>query len=183
MARVTVEDCVQRDPNRFNLVLLAANRAPAIAAGGTQTIDLDGVQAVLIHLAPAHTSGDLVVYLPDRKLVFAGDIITTSAAVGHYPIIHPGGSSLGWIATLKAILALDAETYVPGHGAIETKPQLRIRLAEAERRRDAVKSLVDQKKSLAEVEQSLPDSVPGSRFPTFTRVVYEELTRGYPPAG
>ena len=33
MARVTVEDCVQRVPNRFNLVLLAANRARAIAAG------------------------------------------------------------------------------------------------------------------------------------------------------
>src|SRR5665213_406532 len=41
MARVTVEDCVQRVPNRFNLVLLAANRARAIAAGGTLTIDRD----------------------------------------------------------------------------------------------------------------------------------------------
>ncbi|MGH6985766.1 MAG: DNA-directed RNA polymerase subunit omega [Caulobacteraceae bacterium] len=41
MARVTVEDCVQRVPNRFNLVLLAANRARAIAAGGTLTLDRD----------------------------------------------------------------------------------------------------------------------------------------------
>ena len=41
MARVTVEDCVQRVPNRFNLVLLAANRARAITAGGPLTIDRD----------------------------------------------------------------------------------------------------------------------------------------------
>jgi DNA-directed RNA polymerase subunit omega len=41
MARVTVEDCVERVPNRFNLVLLAANRARAIAAGGSLTIDRD----------------------------------------------------------------------------------------------------------------------------------------------
>ncbi|MGH7009239.1 MAG: DNA-directed RNA polymerase subunit omega [Caulobacteraceae bacterium] len=41
MARVTVEDCVQRVPNRFNLVLLAANRARAIAAGGNLTLDRD----------------------------------------------------------------------------------------------------------------------------------------------
>jgi DNA-directed RNA polymerase subunit omega len=41
MARVTVEDCVQRVPNRFNLVLLAANRARAIAAGGVLTLDRD----------------------------------------------------------------------------------------------------------------------------------------------
>jgi len=41
MARVTVEDCVTRVPNRFNLVLLAANRARAIAAGETLTLDRD----------------------------------------------------------------------------------------------------------------------------------------------
>ena len=41
MARVTVEDCVTRVPNRFNLVLLAANRARAIAAGGPLLIDRD----------------------------------------------------------------------------------------------------------------------------------------------
>ena len=41
MARVTVEDCVTRVPNRFNLILLAANRARAIAAGGSLTLDRD----------------------------------------------------------------------------------------------------------------------------------------------
>ena len=41
MARVTVEDCITRVPNRFSLVLLAANRARAIAAGGPLTLDRD----------------------------------------------------------------------------------------------------------------------------------------------
>jgi DNA-directed RNA polymerase subunit omega len=41
MARVTVEDCVLKVPNRFNLVLLAANRARAIAAGSPLTLDRD----------------------------------------------------------------------------------------------------------------------------------------------
>ena len=41
MARVTVEDCVTRVPNRFNLILLAANRSRAIAAGGPLMIDRD----------------------------------------------------------------------------------------------------------------------------------------------
>ena len=41
MARVTVEDCVTRVPNRFSLILLAANRARAIASGGSLTIDRD----------------------------------------------------------------------------------------------------------------------------------------------
>ncbi len=41
MARVTVEDCVQRVPNRFELVMLASQRARAIAAGAPLSLDRD----------------------------------------------------------------------------------------------------------------------------------------------
>ncbi|HEU0222390.1 MAG TPA: DNA-directed RNA polymerase subunit omega [Paracoccaceae bacterium] len=41
MARVTVEDCVDKIPNRFELVMLAAHRARAIAAGAPITVDRD----------------------------------------------------------------------------------------------------------------------------------------------
>ena len=41
MARVTVEDCVEKVPNRFGLVLLASHRARAISAGGAILVDRD----------------------------------------------------------------------------------------------------------------------------------------------
>ena len=41
MARVTVEDCVERIPNRFELVMLAAQRSRDISAGGALTVDRD----------------------------------------------------------------------------------------------------------------------------------------------
>jgi DNA-directed RNA polymerase subunit omega len=41
MARVTVEDCVTRVPNRFELVLVAAQRARDISSGATLTVDRD----------------------------------------------------------------------------------------------------------------------------------------------
>ena len=41
MARVTVEDCVLRVPNRFELVLMAGQRARDISAGGKLTVDRD----------------------------------------------------------------------------------------------------------------------------------------------
>ncbi len=41
MARVTVEDCVDKVPNRFELVLLAAHRARSIANGSPITVDPD----------------------------------------------------------------------------------------------------------------------------------------------
>jgi DNA-directed RNA polymerase subunit omega len=41
MARVTVEDCIEKVPNRFSLVLLAAHRARQISGGGALLVDRD----------------------------------------------------------------------------------------------------------------------------------------------
>jgi DNA-directed RNA polymerase subunit omega len=41
MARITVEDCIQRVPSRFELVMLAAQRARDISAGSSLTVDRD----------------------------------------------------------------------------------------------------------------------------------------------
>lgn len=41
MARVTVEDCVDKVPNRFELVLLASHRAREVSAGSAITVDRD----------------------------------------------------------------------------------------------------------------------------------------------
>jgi DNA-directed RNA polymerase subunit omega len=41
LARVTVEDCVEKVPNRFSLVLLAAHRARSIAAGAQPLVERD----------------------------------------------------------------------------------------------------------------------------------------------
>jgi DNA-directed RNA polymerase subunit omega len=50
MARVTVEDCVDKIPNRFELVLLAAHRARSIANGSAVTIDPDNDKNPVIAL-------------------------------------------------------------------------------------------------------------------------------------
>jgi glyoxylase-like metal-dependent hydrolase (beta-lactamase superfamily II) len=155
---------------------------PTRTIGASEAVVLNGVRMVLMYVAPAHTSGDLFVYLPDRRIVFTGDIHLTNS--GRFPVIKIGGSSLGWIAAMQAMLALDADTYVPGHGPIESKAMLRTRLRDAEQRRDQVKALVNAGQSLAQVRQALPrEASDSSRYPTFTEVVHEELTKGYPPAG
>ena len=50
MARVTVEDCVDKVPNRFELVLLAAHRARAIANGSAITVEADNDKNPVIAL-------------------------------------------------------------------------------------------------------------------------------------
>ncbi|MBR7158184.1 MAG: DNA-directed RNA polymerase subunit omega [Alphaproteobacteria bacterium] len=50
MARVTVEDCVLKVPNRFELVLLASQRAKELGAGSEPTIDRDNDKNSVISL-------------------------------------------------------------------------------------------------------------------------------------
>ena len=134
----------------------------------------------LLHWAPAHTSGDLIVYLPGEKIVFTGDVIATTLpdALIH---LEKHGSSEGWVTTAKGIVALKAEQFVPGHGNIMSKDDIQQRITRVEEKRAKVKELVAQGKSLAEIKTALGDPAPaaggrGPAFPTLTEVIYRELT-------
>ncbi len=50
MARVTVEDCVDKVPNRFELVMLAAHRARELSAGAALTVDRDNDKNPVVSL-------------------------------------------------------------------------------------------------------------------------------------
>jgi DNA-directed RNA polymerase subunit omega len=50
MARITVEDCLQNEPNLFNLVLLAAKRARRLANGAEATVDWDTDKPTVVAL-------------------------------------------------------------------------------------------------------------------------------------
>jgi cyclase len=142
-----------------------ADYMPTKTVANREDVTIEGVHLRLLHFAPAHTSGDLQVYLPDDKIVLTGDIVATQ---GPYPVIHEekNGSSEGWIATMQGIVALDADTYVPGHGDVQTKADVQKRLADAVARRDQIKALVAQGKSLDEVKQALGEpAAPAGRGP------------------
>jgi glyoxylase-like metal-dependent hydrolase (beta-lactamase superfamily II) len=66
---------------------------------------------------PAHTAGDLVVYLPKQKILFAGDIVSNRAVPW---LLDPGMSVDGWLRSLDSLLtpAFQIQTLVPGHGVM-----------------------------------------------------------------
>jgi cyclase len=151
---------------------------PTKTVGKKESMTIDGVRFVLLHWAPAHTSGDLIIYLPDQKIAFTGDITVTRLP---YPLIHleDEGSSAGWIESMKGIVALNADTFVPGHGGTQTKPELQMRVANTAARREKIKELVAQGKSLPDIKKELGEQAPanGGNFASFTDVVYKELTK------
>jgi glyoxylase-like metal-dependent hydrolase (beta-lactamase superfamily II) len=147
---------------------------PTRTVGNDETLTIDGVRVRLLQFAPGATDGDLIAYFPDQRVAFA-----SSALVMNFPlastVIHPelGGSVGGWMETAKGLLALDADTYVPDHGGLLTKEDLRTKLAFVQDRWNRVKAMVAQGKSLAEITAALPG--PPDRDPTTLESMYAEL--------
>lgn len=81
--------------------------------GPGMTLHVGDRRVELIHLGPAHTRGDVVVWLPDERVLFAGDI----AFAGGQPFLVEG-SVAGYRPALSRIRELRPEVLVPGHGPV-----------------------------------------------------------------
>ncbi len=77
-----------------------------------RVIELGGKRIEILYLGPAHSPGDISVWLPQQKLVIAGDIAFQQRML---PVFDHTDTA-GWIETWKAFEALGAEIVVPGHG-------------------------------------------------------------------
>ena len=78
-------------------------------------LDLGDRMVELVHPGRGHTSGDLVVRVPDVDVVLAGDLVEESAA----PVYNADAFPMEWPLTLDTVLSLttSASVVVPGHGA------------------------------------------------------------------
>jgi glyoxylase-like metal-dependent hydrolase (beta-lactamase superfamily II) len=79
------------------------------------TLQMGGLDFVLQPAGPAHTPEDLVVWVPQLKLLFAGDLVFR----GRIPFVGQADSGR-WITALDTLLAFDARIVVPGHGPAST---------------------------------------------------------------
>jgi glyoxylase-like metal-dependent hydrolase (beta-lactamase superfamily II) len=170
-----------------------ADRLPTQVTSQTkEAMTIDGVRVELYHWAPAHTSGDLIVYLPDLKVVATGDVIAANRADDN-PNIHldKNGSTSGWITNVREIARLDADQFVPGHGPMQTKANIQTKLSVTEAKRAKIEAMVKQGKTLEEIKAAIPETPapgapPAAAAPaagrgaapqTYTDWVYQELTK------
>lgn len=159
------------------------DRLPTKTYNKTDKLTIDGVRIRLYHWAPGHTSGDTVVYLPDDKIVFGGDLLVTNRPdIGIHP--EKNGSVAGWIENAKGILSLDADTYLTGHGDMMTKADVQKKLDFIQDKYNKVKSMVAQGKSLDEIKMSFGESTAPARpnangvTPvTLTELIYNEVSK------
>jgi len=87
---------------------------------GRETFDLGGVKVVAIVVGDTHSAGDVILHVPDEKVLFSGDLVWDRC----HPVLS-GGSTFRWIAALAYVEKLDIEKIVPGHGEVAKKAALR----------------------------------------------------------
>ncbi|MDP9238711.1 MAG: MBL fold metallo-hydrolase [Chloroflexota bacterium] len=86
---------------------------PTVTFDDRLDVWVNDVKVELIFVGPAHTTNDIVAWLPASNVLFSGDVLFN----GGTPFAL-AGSIGGWLEALDRLRALGAETIVPGHGAI-----------------------------------------------------------------
>ncbi|MGW3325494.1 MBL fold metallo-hydrolase [Streptomyces virginiae] len=86
---------------------------PDLTYSDRATVHVGDTQVRVIHPGVAHTTGDSLVWLPEQRVVFTGDLIFA----GGTPFLAMG-SLAGSLRALELLRSLDAETVVPGHGPL-----------------------------------------------------------------
>jgi cyclase len=113
----------------------------------------------LLFLGRGHTDGDIVMWLPEERVLFAGDLLSNGAL----PNLMDGFSK-DWIETLAAISKLKPEVIVPGHGPVGDEGMISTLKDYLQDLRKTVKSAMDKGTTLEELQKG--SQVP-ARFKDF----------------
>ena len=91
---------------------------PDVTFEDRMTIRLGEREVQLIYLGRAHTASDILIYLPQEKLLYAGDIAFHKVLPA-----FPDGHIVKWIDVMEETAKLDFDTIVPGHGPVGGKAE------------------------------------------------------------
>ena len=89
---------------------------PTTTFEGERRTRVGDKSVILKQFGPCHSAGDILVHVPDDRVVFTGDILF----VGGHPVMWTGPVA-NWIAACDYMLALPVDVVVPGHGPVTDK--------------------------------------------------------------
>lgn len=134
---------------------IAIPNPPDKILDGDSELDLGGLKLVLRQFGAAHTPSPLVVYIPQDKVVYAGDILYS----GRLPAVIDGGNVKSWIEVFDKLRGFGDVLFVPGHGkparlaAFEFSTREYLFLLRKHMRR-ALEQNMDQQDALKTLDQS-----------------------------
>jgi len=127
---------------------------PQVGYEGHAEIVLGGKRIELLEFC-GHTSGDTVVYLPDARVVVAGDLVATPDSIPQVTNYADGGSWTDMVRSLDTLAELDFDLMIAGHGPVLTKREFLAHRAKIAAIRTRAEELVRAHKSQSEIAAAL----------------------------
>jgi len=126
------------------------------------TLALGSTKVEVLNLGPAHSPGDIVVWLPDTRTVITGDLAFHERLL---PVFEHTDTA-AWIETWPALESLDATVVIPGHGHVTTMDEVKkYTIGYLQFMRTKIEEVLDAGGSLIEAYQI--DQSPYSHLDTF----------------
>jgi glyoxylase-like metal-dependent hydrolase (beta-lactamase superfamily II) len=114
-------EVVAHENARANIVRNKQPGAPHLSFDEQLSLHLGGAEVRALYFGASHTNGDAVIYFPGLRAIHTGDMFVRGAPFVDY---GNGGSALEWDDTLNAVLQLEFDTVIPGHGPVGTRDDL-----------------------------------------------------------
>ena len=106
---------------RENMLKNSQSGLPRVTFRKQTSVFLGGKEIHAYYFGRGHTDGDAVIFYPDQKVIHSGDLFIRASPYIDY---SAGGSALEWDKTLAAILQLEFDTVIPGHGPVAKREDL-----------------------------------------------------------
>ena len=179
---MTEAEVIAHENARANIVRNNQPGAPRVTFDGATTVFLGDAEVQARHFGRGHTNGDAVAYFPDLRTVHTGDLFIfgdrlDGSALAPFWDFGNGGSAVEWPATLDALLELDFDTVIPGHGPILTKDDVRTFRNKLETVLDRVRGQIEAGATRDDIASRVDTNDLGWPLaPVRIQDVYDELT-------
>lgn len=129
---------------------------PTESVSDRRVLMLGGTEIQILFLGRAHTGGDLVIFLPRERIVFASEVFSNRV----FPSMA-NGYPTEWLATLHALEALPADVFVPAHGFVDSASVLQEELVNYRR---AIETIVAEGTRLHDAQVPIETATASANF-------------------
>lgn len=168
------------DPEGVSLVEDYQLRPPNITFNERLTLYVGDHTFELIHLV-GHTPSEICVYVPQERVIFSGDNVTT------VPPFVQQARPIAWVESLERLRALDVDRIIPGHGVVCGKSAIQDLVDFFQEGIEAVKKAIEQGMAVEEAMEKLSvmtrfplgpqgQEIDDNRRRAAIEKIYEELT-------
>jgi len=154
---------------------------PVVTFKDAVTFHINGDSVTTVHVAPAHTDGDVIIHFTKANVIHMGDTFHNAGLP--FVDLSSGGSIHGIIAAADKVLAMsNAQTrIIPGHGPLADRARLKMYRDMVVALRDRVRTLISTGKTADQVVELNIGAPYAKDFPggheRFVRLAHQELSK------